>query len=86
MPIYRVTFTTSLLVECESEKDAEGIGFENLEAEIENQNSEVYSVELIESEAQLRRIERGSLPWRSWERRDEPEIEVDDILSSGEKP
>jgi len=80
MPLYRVTFQTSLLVEAHDELEATSIGFENLGDEVSNRSSELWRIESLESIDQLRREERGSLPWRSTERRDEPELRVEEIL------
>jgi len=80
MGIYRVTFLTEVLVDCEGEKEAEVIGFNHLVDEVENRGSEVFSVKLLESPEQVRRWERGSLPWRSGGRRGEPEVCVEELL------
>lgn len=82
MAIYRVSFLTELLVECESEKEAERIGFDHLTDEVDNRGSEVFSIKLLESPEQVRRWERGSLPWRDSQRdhRGEPEKTVEQIL------
>jgi hypothetical protein len=82
MPIYRVTFQTELLVDCENESEAERIGFKHLEDEVRNRTSEVYRVEKLDSVDQLRRAERGSLPWRRYERNSMGEsfYMVDEIL------
>ena len=80
MPIYRVTFQTELLVDCDDESEAERIGYDNLEEEVRNGFSDIISVRNITSSDQLRKGERGSLPWRSSERRGEPELLVEEIL------
>ena len=82
MAIYRVSFLTDLLVECENEKEAERIGYYHLIDEIRNGGSDVFSVKLLESPGQVRRFERGSLPWRDTQRdlRGEPEKTVEQIL------
>ena len=82
MPIYRITFQTELLVDCETEGEAERIGFKHLEDEVRNGTSEVYLVEKLDSVDQLRRAERGSLPWRRYERNSMGEsfYMVDEIL------
>ena len=64
MPIYRVTFTTELLVECDSDLDAEKIAHDHLSEEVRNGLSEVQSVELIRGYEQLHSGEGNSLPWR----------------------
>ena len=79
MKLYRVTFATSLLVEAESEHDAERIGYFNRNEEAD---CELYSIERIESKDDLRRGERGSLPWRDSRRRQEPETCVEDLLGA----
>jgi hypothetical protein len=78
MALYRVTFHTEILVDCVDPQEAEVIGFRNLSEEI--RGSSVYKVDKIDSVDQLHREERGSLPWRSTERRDEPELRVEEIL------
>jgi hypothetical protein len=80
MPLYRVTFHTEILVEAQDEREAERIGDRNLGSEVMNGGSEVWNTEVLESVDQLRRDERGSLPWRSSERRGEPELYVEEIL------
>ena len=76
--LYRVTFHTEILVNCVDPHEAESIGFRNLREEV--RNSSVYKVDKIDSVDQLHREERGSLPWRAMERRDEPELRVEEIL------
>ena len=82
MAIYRVSVLTDLLVECENEKEAEMIGFKHLIDEVDNRGSEVFSIKLLESPDQVRRWERGSLPWRDTQRdlRGEREKPVEQIL------
>lgn len=82
MAIYRVSFLTDLLVECDNEKEAERIGFNHLIDEVDNRGSDVFSIKLLESPDQVRRWERGSLPWRNSQRDHlgEPEKTVDQIL------
>ena len=66
MKLYRVTFSTEILVECESEGDAERIGYSNLIEEVRNgASTSIYQIEKIQSVDELRRAERGSLPWRA---------------------
>ena len=86
MPIYRVSFLTELLVDCDNEKEAERIGFNHLIDEVDNRGSEIFSVKLLESPGQIRRWERGSLPWRDTQRdlRGEPEKTVDEILKEAQ--
>jgi hypothetical protein len=78
MALYRVTYQTQILVDCNNPLEAESIGFRNLREEI--RSSSVYKVDKIDSVDQLHREERGSLPWRSTERRGEPELRVEEIL------
>ena len=78
MALYRVTYQTQIIVDCVDPHEAESIGFRNLPEEI--RSSSVYKVDKIDSVDQLHRDERGSLPWRSMERRDEPELRVEEIL------
>lgn len=78
MKLYRVTFTTELLVECNDEREAERIGYRNLREEAFN--SQFHKVETIETVEQLRRGERNSLPWRDAHRFNEPEARVEEIL------
>lgn len=81
MAIYRVTFHVDLLVDCEAEREAERIGRQNLEEEVRNGLAVVpWSVMRLESTDNLRREERGSLPWRDLQRHGEPELTVDDLL------
>ena len=67
MSIYRVTFQTCLLVECDDEVEAEEIGRDFLAEEVGN--ADLFGIECLSSKDQLEKIEQGSLPWRSWERR-----------------
>ena len=84
MKIYRVTFHTSLLVEAESESEANRIAERNLCEEVRNGSSEIYSIDHLTSADQVRRNEKRTLPWRSDERYDEPNLTVNEIL--GEVP
>ena len=71
MPVYRVTLQTSVLVDAENEEEASRLGHRHLEDEIRSgTESEVYRVEHLEWVYELRRGERGTLPWRSSERND----------------
>lgn len=81
MRLYRVTFTTQLLVECESEGDAERIGRRHLTDEVGNGTSQVHRVEEVRALDELLRTEHGSLPWRDRNRHSEPETSVDDLLA-----
>lgn len=78
MPLYRIAFITEMIIDARDPLEAESIGFRNLSEEI--RGSSVYKVEKIDSVDQLHREERGSLPWRSTERSDEPELRVEEIL------
>ena len=78
MPLYRIAFITEMIIDARDPHEAERIGFRNLSEEI--RGSSVYKVDKIDSVDQLHREERGSLPWRSTERRDEPELRVEEIL------
>lgn len=82
MTIYRVTFHIDLLVECETEREAERIGYDNLQEEIRNCSLGAlpWSVRRVESTDELRRGEHGSLPWRAPQRHGEPELTVDELL------
>ena len=82
MAIYRVSFLTELLVDCETEKEAELIGFKHIVDEVNNRGSEIFSIKHLESPGQVRRWERGSLPWRATQRdlNREPEKTVEQIL------
>jgi len=76
--LYRVTFHTEILVDCNNQPEAELLGYRYLREEV--RNSSVYKVDKIDSVDQLHREERGSLPWRSTERHLEPELRVEEIL------
>jgi hypothetical protein len=80
MKLYRLTYETEILVECETEEEAEKLGYSFLKHEVGNGMSNLSSLEKLESENDLQSYERGSLPWRSFKRRDEPELTVDQIL------
>jgi len=77
MKLYRVTFQTSLLVEAQDEHEAERIGYKNIREEV----SELFSINHLKEEKQLRRSERNSLPWRSHDRYKEPELTVEQVLN-----
>lgn len=83
MTIYRVTFHIDLLVDCKTERDAKRIGYKNLQDEVKNysQAAVPWSVRRVKSIDELRREERGSLPWRDPLRK-EPELTVDEILKA----
>jgi hypothetical protein len=55
---------------------------DNKVQEINNSIVNLSSLEKLESENDLQSYERGSLPWRSFKRRDEPELTVDQILKA----
>jgi hypothetical protein len=82
MAIYRVTFHIDLLVDCETEREAERIAYNNLENEIRNCSlgAVPWSIRRVESTDNLRRGEQGSLPWRDPQRYEEPELTVDELL------
>ena len=80
--LFRIEYHTSILIEAEDEREAEYIGDHHLEDEIQNGTSEIWGITTIEHPDQLRREERGSLPWRNWDRRDEPELTVEEILNN----
>lgn len=82
MALYRVTFTTDLLVEADSESEAIRIGDRNLPEEVTNRRAFGANVKHITSADQLFSDERGSLPWRDSQRNlnGEPEKTVDEIL------
>ncbi len=81
MKLYRVIFTTEMMVECEDERDAERIGYRCLIDEVRNGGSTTtYRVEEVRSVDELRRGERGSLPWRDSRRYGEPEVRVEELL------
>ena len=82
MTIYRVTFTTDLLVEADTLSDAIRIGHANLEEEVRNGFSKHLQTVIITSVDQLQNGEYRSLPWRDSSRRNEPEIDVNTILTN----
>jgi len=82
MAIYRVSILTELLVEADSETEACKIGFRNVIDEIKNGTAKLYRMELLESQEDLKGDERGSLPWRSNDRKNLPELTVEEILLS----
>lgn len=65
-------------MEGKNERDAERIGYNNLSEEIHH--SSVHTIEQITESGQLRKEERGCLPWRSRERSHEPELIIEEIL------
>lgn len=81
MTIYRVTFATDLLVEADVLSDAVHIGHANLEEEVRNRCSKHLQTVIITSVDQLQNGERRSLPWRDYARRNEPEVDVNTILT-----
>ena len=82
MKLYRLTYETEILIECETEEEAEKLGYSFLQDEVSNGMSNLSSLEKLESENDLQSYERGSLPWRSFKRRDESELTVDQILKA----
>jgi len=86
MAIYRVTFQTELLIDCENEAEAEEIGYDNIDYEVRNGVCDIVSMKLVDSVRQLHRGEHNSLPWRANSRNcsHEPEKTVQQILE--EKP
>lgn len=81
--IYRVTFTTELLVDCESELEAQNLGSKFLNDAVRSGQSKYLHAKHIDDVSKLHRDERGSLPWRALTRCKEPELTVEKIL--GEK-
>jgi len=81
MAIYRVSILTELLVEADNETEAHKIGFRNVVEEIKNGTAKLYRIEHLESQENLKSDERGSLPWRSSDRKNLPELTVEEILS-----
>lgn len=82
MTIYRLTFTTDLLIDCDNEEQAVHLGYKNLMYEVRNNTSDLTHIQKIESISQIRRHEKNSLPWRDSSRRDEPEKTVNQILEN----
>lgn len=82
MAIYRLTFTTYLLVDCDNEDQAVNLGYQHLQDEVRNSTSDLLHIQKLESTSQLRRDEKCSLPWRDSSRRDDPEQTVDQILQN----
>lgn len=82
MAIYRVTFTTDLLVEADTLPNAIRIGYANLEEEVKNRCSKHLQPVRITSVDQLQDGEHRSLPWRDSSRKDEPEMNVNAILTN----
>ena len=78
--IYKVEIITTLLVEADSESDADVIAFQNLENEVKNGTSHWYSCDVINSKKELTADELNSLPWRHYSKRDEPELTISKIL------
>lgn len=81
MAIYRVTFTTDLLVDADTLPNAIRIGYANLEEEVKNGCSKHLQPVRITSVDQLKDGEHNSLPWRDPSRRNDPELEVGKILT-----
>lgn len=81
MAIYRVTFQTEMLIDCETEGEAERIGYHYLQDEVRN-GSNIYRIEKVETVNQLRRNEIGSLPWRDSYMVGMPETRVEEILEA----
>jgi hypothetical protein len=87
MKLYRVTFTTSLLVESEDPERAIKIAEDNLVDEVRNRSSRLLLEPVhVGSVDGLRREERGSLPWRSHARDldGEPERTVEEVLEGNQ--
>ena len=78
--IYKVEMITTLLVEADSESEANVTAFQNLENEVKNGTSHWYSCELIESRNQLSVDELLSLPWRHYTKKNNPELTISEIL------
>lgn len=76
MKLYRVSFLTQLLVEAEDPNQAINIAKLHQHQEI----TDLDSVEQINNVTDLFPIEKGILPWRSSDRRNEAEKPVEEIL------
>jgi hypothetical protein len=82
MPLYRITFTTPLIVDAPTGSDARRLASRFLAEEVSNGISQIESTELLSDPEQLERSEWGCLPWRdpSRDRDGEPERTVNQIL------
>lgn len=81
MKVYKVQYLTTMYVEAQDENDAIDVGFENLELEVRNGNSEEYDIKQVGLEHFRKNPnDLGIYPWRAWERRHEPEATILQIL------
>ena len=78
--IYKVEMITTLLVEADSESEANIIAFTNLENEAKNGTSHWHTCTPITDRSMLNVDELLSLPWRHYSKRDEPELSISDLL------
>lgn len=83
MKLYRVTFQTSVLVECKDAQEAEQIGRKFLGVEVDNGGAGVLLFEELRKRSDLMSSEVGSLPWRSHDRCSDPEVKIEELLAEG---
>ena len=83
MPIYRIKFETTLMVEANSEDEAVSVAKENLLEEVKNDFSQIVKKEIITDVEQLSDSEKYSLPWLSKSIDDKYDLEVFEILGAG---
>ena len=49
MAIYRLTFTTDLLVDCDNEDQAVNLGYQHLQDEVRNSTSDLLHIQKLQS-------------------------------------
>ena len=81
MKVYKIEFLTTMYVEAEDEVDAVNVGIDNLELEVRNGNTEEHDIQQVNLEYFKRNPQDlGVYPWRAWERRNEKEYTIEQIL------
>lgn len=85
MNLYRVTFTTSLLIEAQDDRQAKKIAKDFLIDETKNGTSQHQSTLHITNSSQLLNDEPSSFPWRSRFRQNQPQFTTQQLLNHPNK-
>lgn len=81
MNLYRVTFTTSLLIEAQDNHQAITIAKDFLIDEAKNDTSQHQSTLHITNSSQLLNNEHSSIPWRSRFLQNQPQLTAEQFLN-----
>ena len=85
MNLYRVTFTTSLLIEAQDDHQAKIIAKDFFIDEVKNDTSQIESTLHITNSSQLLNDEHSSFPWRSSFHQNQPQFTTQQLLNHPNK-